>query len=99
MAAMGPSGLTEVATHCYNKAHYLSNALANAGFKLRYKGEFFHEFVTECPVPPTKLMDHLAKHGILGGLPLADGGILWCATEMNSKEDMDTLVRLCQEVL
>ncbi|MCL2601955.1 MAG: hypothetical protein FWD91_03985 [Treponema sp.] len=44
-------------------------------------------------------MAHLEQHGILGGLPLPDGGILWCATEMNSIEEMDKLAALCKEVV
>jgi glycine dehydrogenase subunit 1 len=40
----------------------------------------------------------LEEEGILGGLPLSDGGILWCATEMNSKEEIDLLVSRIKEV-
>ncbi|MCL1995543.1 MAG: aminomethyl-transferring glycine dehydrogenase subunit GcvPA [Defluviitaleaceae bacterium] len=98
MAAVGPRGMEDVAKQCYNKAHYLANKLQEAGFKLRYSVPFFHEFVTESPVDTAKLMAHLERHGLLGGLPLNDGGILWCATEMNTKTEMDTLVDLCKEV-
>jgi glycine dehydrogenase subunit 1 len=100
MAAMGPSGLQDVATQCYSRAHYLAAELGKLpGFALRFGGDFFHEFVTECPVEPAKLMAHLQSHGILGGLPLdGNGGVLWCATEMNKKDDMDRLVSLCKEV-
>ena len=99
MAAMGPEGLRDVAMQCYSKAHYLAEQLTKIpGFTLRYPGSFFHEFVTECPVEVGKVMGHLEKAGILGGLPLPDGGILWCATEMNTKEEMDKLVSLIREV-
>ena len=99
MAAMGPEGLREVAMQSYSKAHYLAGELGKIkGFELRYSGSFFHEFVTRCPVAPEKLMTHLEKSGILGGLPIQRGEILWCATEMNSKEEMDSLVSLCKEV-
>ena len=99
MAAMGPEGLQDVAMQCYSKAHYLAEQLTKIpGFTLRYPGSFFHEFVTECPVDVSKLMGHLEKAGILGGLPLPDGGILWCVTEMNTKEEMDQLVSLIREV-
>jgi glycine dehydrogenase subunit 1 len=100
MAAMGPDGLRDVAMQCYSKAHYLAEELAKIpGFALRYPGSFFHEFVTECPVDAAKIMKHLEQAGILGGLPLADGGILWCVTEMNTKEEMDRLVSLIKEVV
>ena len=40
----------------------------------------------------------LAEKGILAGLPVG-GGILWCATEMNSRADIDELVAAIGEVL
>lgn len=93
MAALGPDGMKEAASQCYAKAHYLAGELEKIGFTLRYKGPFFDEFVTASPVPPQKVEEILEENGILGGLPV-DGGILWCATEMNSKEDMDEMVAI-----
>lgn len=99
LAAMGPDGLREVSKQCYQKAHYLAKELSNVpGFALRYSGAFFHEFVTECPDHSQTVMELLELNGILGGLPLEDGGILWCVTEMNTKAEMDTLITLLQEV-
>ena len=66
-----------------------------------YQGEFFHEFVTSCPVCPQKVMQALEEKGILGGLPLTGdkkGQILWCVTEMNTKEEIDTLAETLKEV-
>ena len=43
----------------------------------------------------------LPRLGILGGLPLEGdqaGCILWCCTEMNSREEIDALVDAVQEV-
>ena len=99
LAAMGPGGLAEVASQCYSKAHYAAQQIsAIPGFELQYQGEYFHEFVTGCPVCPEKLMAELEKHGILGGLPLEGGQILWCVTERTSKEEIDTLVQILKEV-
>ena len=36
--------------------------------------------------------------GILGGLPVA-GGILWCATERNTKAQMDKLIETVKAVI
>ena len=44
------------------------------------------------------LISALAEKGILAGLPV-DGGILWCATEMNSRADIDELIAAIGEVL
>ena len=93
MAALGPDGMKEAASQCYAKAHYLAGELEKIGFTLKYKGPFFDEFVTASPIPPQKVEEILEEKGILGGLPM-DGGILWCATEMNSKDDMDEMVAI-----
>lgn len=97
LAAMGPEGLKETAVQCTSKAHYLQKKLAEAGLKPAYpEKEFFHEFVTVCP-DPEKVLAALAAEGILGGLPLGEGRILWCATEMNTKEEMDKTAAVCKE--
>lgn len=96
MAAMGPDGMKDVATQCMSKAHYLKDKLEEVGLKKVHKGEFFNEFVTDCKHPET-LLSHLSDNGILGGL-LVDEGILWCATEMNSKDDIDKLISKVAEV-
>lgn len=98
MAAMGPDGMAECAQQCYNNAHYAAQEIAAVpGFSLRYTGPFFQEFVTECPMDGDALTTLLAQKGILGGLPV-EGGILWCATEMNNKAQIDQLVAVLKEV-
>ncbi len=90
LTAMGPTGLAEAATLCCQKAHYLAEELAKIGFPLRYRRPFFHEFVTDCD-DAEAVNQKLSAAGILGGLPVA-GGLLWCATEMNTKQDIDRLI-------
>ncbi len=98
MASMGPDGMRNVAEQCYAKAHYMAEQISGIkGFEKVNSGEFFHEFVTACPMDADKLMAALEEKGILGGLPV-EGGILWCATEMNSKEEIDALAALLKEV-
>jgi glycine dehydrogenase subunit 1 len=95
MAAMGPDGLRRVATQCLSKARYAASRIsAIPGFRLRYKGEFFHEFVTECPGDGAAVLAALEKEGILGGYPVERGGLLWCVTEMNTKEEIDELAEI-----
>jgi glycine dehydrogenase subunit 1 len=78
------------------KAHYLAAQLEKAGLPRVHKGEFFHEFVTACPDAGAAL-EKLAQNGVLGGLPVPEG-ILWCATELNTKDEIDKTVRLVAEV-
>ena len=99
LAAVGPEGLKQVANLCYQKAHYLMQQLtAIPGITLRYQGPFFHEFVTD-QADANRILLKLEQEGILGGLPLSDGGILWCTTEKNSKEDIDRMVGIIRKEL
>ena len=100
LSAMGAEGLQKAAEQSFAKAHYFAEkCLRIPGCQLRFSGEFFHEFVAQCPDIP-KVMDSLEQHGILGGLPLEgdlSGCVLWCATEQNSKEEIDQAVAIMKE--
>ena len=99
MAAMGASGMQEAASQCISKAHYLMKQLVNSGLERVYPQEFCHEFVLRSPIPCTILLKALKEKGILGGLPLNEFDLLWCATEMNTKEEMDLCAETVKEVL
>lgn len=107
LAAMGKNGLEKAATLSMSKAHYLANRLCELdGYKMVYKGEFFHEFVTSTSKDVDKVLKALEDRGILGGYPLGDnsynkenkGEILWCATEVNTKDEIDRLIQILKEV-
>ena len=98
LSAMGPEGLREAALQCTSKAHYLREKLRAAGLRPVYDKPFFHEFVTDCPADTARLSAKLEEEGYLGGLPLPGGRMLWCTTEMNTKEEMDRLADLVKEV-
>ncbi|MDR0840173.1 MAG: aminomethyl-transferring glycine dehydrogenase subunit GcvPA [Christensenellaceae bacterium] len=107
MATMGPAGMAEVAEQNLQKAHYLAQAIAalpNA--KLRYADTpFFNEFVVDTGKNAAAVNEGLKQRGIMGGLPLSrfdatdTKGMLWCATEMNTREEMDAAVAALKEVL
>ena len=98
MAAMGPAGMAEAARQSMAKAHYLADRLCGIdGVSLKYAGDYFHEFVTELPRAGEALAA-LEAAGILGGLPLRDGGVLWCATEKVSREELDRAAAIVKEV-
>ena len=98
MAALGADGMRQVAKLCYDKAHYLQKELEKRGFSPAYPdAPFFHEFVTDSPVPTETLLPALEGRGILGGLPVHNG-ILWCATEMNDRAEIDRLLAAIEEV-
>lgn len=98
LSAMGAEGLAKAANLCFSKAHYLQKVLEKAGLALKYHSPFFHEFVTVSDTPSGKILEALEKEGILGGLPLSEKEILWCATEKNTKKEMDQAAKIVQEV-
>jgi glycine dehydrogenase subunit 1 len=102
LSTMGKEGLAQAATLSMSKAHYLAERLCEIkGYKLVYQSEYFNEFVTTCDHGVEKIMSVLEQRGILGGYPLDGenyGNILWCATELNSKEEIDALIQILKEV-
>ena len=98
LAAMGPGGMEKVALSCYNNARYLEERLKELGFKRVDEGEYFNEFLTTSPIDPKVLEEKLSDKKILSGLEVEDK-ILWCATELNTKEKIDVLADAIKEVL
>ena len=98
LSVMGPQGLRQAAEQSMAKAHYLQKALcAIDGVEPVYPGAFFHEFVTTLP-RQEEVLAALEQAGILGGLPV-EGGVLWCATEKQSRAELDKAVAIVKEVL
>ena len=65
---------------------------------------FFNEFVIQTPRPVAEINFHLLDHGILGGFDLSQeypeltNHMLIAVTEMNSRDEIDTLRDALQEV-
>ena len=97
LAALGPDGLKQVALNSASHAHYLQKKLAEAGFDLVYDQPFFHEFLVRVP-NARKAEERLAAKGILSGLVIGEDEMLWCATELNSKADIEEAVAVMKEV-
>lgn len=98
LSSMGNEGLREAALQSASKAHYLSKELETIGYHTENQGTFFHEFVTTSKVSAKETLDALEDCGILGGYPLDEHRILWCCTEVNTKEEMDDVIRILKEV-
>jgi glycine dehydrogenase subunit 1 len=105
MSLLGKHGLRQVAELCYHKAHYAAGSIAKIdGFDLWSSAPFFDEFVVRAPAPVSEINAHLLEHNILGGYDLGQDypdlkdHFLIAVTEMNSREDIDTLVDVLAEV-
>jgi glycine dehydrogenase subunit 1 len=101
LSTLGSKGLEQAAILSMSHAHYLASRLCELDdFEMEYPGEFFHEFVTRYKGDSKHLLRYLENHGILGGYLLndKDGLILWCATELNTKDEIDLLIQLLKGV-
>jgi glycine dehydrogenase subunit 1 len=105
MSVLGRQGMQQVANLCYQKAHYAAGELSKIeGMGLCFTEPFFHEFALCVGRPVEEVNAHLLEHGILGGYdlgqdyPALKDHMLVAVTEMNSKEEIDTLVEVLSEV-
>jgi glycine dehydrogenase subunit 1 len=98
MAAVGGTGIRELARLNYDKAEYLKAELKKAGFNVSFDTPTFNEFVVEFAPGFEATYEQLLEKKIVAGLCLAPyypelaNHYLLCVTETHFKEDMDTLV-------
>jgi len=100
MQTLGKSGLKEVALQNLRKAAYAREKLAKVkGCALRFSGPTFNEFVLQVKRKPGDVLKGLLKKQIIGGLELGrfypelKDCLLVCATEQNSREEIDALAK------
>lgn len=102
LAVIGRAGFKKVAELCYHKAHYAADQIDRlSGYSVKSKGNFFHEFLVECPRPPAEINRALIDHKIIGGYDISDrinNGMLFCVTEINTKSEIDSLVSALAEI-
>ena len=95
MSVYGKQGLRELAIQNVAKARYLAKALKAKGAEMVFTGPFFNEFVVKSKKAPEKVNEKALESKIVGGLSLGrffpelGGSMLVCATEMNTREQMD----------
>jgi len=104
ISVLGKSGMRQVAELCYHKAHYAAEQLSKIkGMGLCFSEPFFHEFALCVDRPAEEVNAHLLEHGILGGYALGNdypslkNHLLIAVTEMNTKEEIDSLVEVLSE--
>ncbi len=103
LEALGKNGLKAVAELCWNKAHHAAKLIAALpGFAVA-DGTFFNEFVVKTPVPAASIVDKLERRGVVPGLALSryyperKHELLVCATEMNTKAQIELLAQSLKE--
>jgi glycine dehydrogenase subunit 1 len=97
----GKEGIGELAEHNLAKATYAAETLSSQpGAKLLFQGApRFHEFVLQTSESPSLWSKRLLDGKIIGGLdqsrwyPELGSATLWCATELNTREQIDAAAR------
>lgn len=92
LSLLGEKGFKQTGILSANLAHSLAEKLSEKGYKVLNKN-FFNEFVLEVN-NADEFLSKLKSNNILGGLKLDDNKILVCATEMNTKEEIEEYVKL-----
>jgi len=95
---VGADGLKKIASISASNAHYLKFELAKAGIGVKYRDECFNEFVTLSKCSSESILTALAEAGMVGGHKLGTHEILWCTTELSTREQMDKCAEICGEV-
>jgi glycine dehydrogenase subunit 1 len=105
LSTMGKEGLKEVAEQCAKKANYAYNELIKSGkYKPLFNKPFFKEFAVKADTDVEIINEKLLQNGVLGGYSLRkdyaslQDSLLLCVTEKRTKEEIDTLVKLMEEV-
>lgn len=105
LSLMGKNGLRKVNELSYGGAHYLYEQLIAAGkFTPVFNKPFLKEFVVKTSLDINAMQNKLLINGIMGGVALSkykngmDDCILFCVTEKRTKEEIDRLVALINEV-
>ena len=100
LAAAGKTGMRQLAQLNHDKAVFLKEEFQRAGFEIPFSRPFFNEFVVKTDKGFSKKREELKKnHNMVAGLALepyypelADH-YLFCATEVFSRQAMETMVR------
>lgn len=99
LSVMGKKGLQEVNELSYSGAHYLADELCATGkFVMAHNQPFLNEFAVKTTVDISLLQKKFIEAGIFGGLKIAEDTLLFCVTEMRSKEEIDQLVNIVKQL-
>jgi glycine dehydrogenase subunit 1 len=102
LSVYGKEGIRELAEHNLAKADYAAKRLsAQPGAKLLFTGApRFNEFVLQTEEAPAQWGQRLMDNKIVGGIDLSrwypemKNATLWCATEMVTRDQIDSAARV-----
>ncbi|MFQ5609545.1 MAG: aminomethyl-transferring glycine dehydrogenase subunit GcvPA [Woeseiaceae bacterium] len=105
MSLLGHEGLAGVARQSHANTTRLVDGLCKiSGIERLFDGPYFHEVALKLDHPVADVLAALAARDILGGLDLGDcypdlgNGLLVCATETKTEEDIDIFIATMRQV-
>ena len=102
---MGKTGLKEIATQNFQKAHYLKSELSKIpGYKIINTKPTYNEFLLRCPdidllIYQCKQRNLLPPLNISKYYPKMKNIALVCVTEMNSRESIENFLQAAHEAI
>ena len=104
--ALGPRGLREAATLCYQRAHDAAARIAALpGYATPERGPWFQEFLVRGPMPAAELAAALAARGIGAGVdvsarpePEARDALLFAVTEATPDAHVAALIAALSQI-
>jgi glycine dehydrogenase subunit 1 len=106
MTFLGNQGLRGIAELSARIAHHACEVLCRLpGIRRVFAAPFFQEFALELPLAAGEVYERLLARGVRGGLPLGryfperSRQMLFAATEMTAREDVDILEAQLREIL
>ena len=99
LSLLGRKGLRKLALLNHKRAVKALEMLEEKGFKAKFTGPFFNEFVIDVGQDGEEFRDKLLNRGLVAGYPIGKdypklkNCLLLTFTEMNSPEDIGTLVK------
>jgi len=104
IALLGKEGLKEVAVQSLSKAHFLKRELIRRGFEELFSGAHLWEFALRHP-RAEEIYEKLLGRDVVFGLPLSrfypelKGSLLLAVTEKRTREEMERVLSLVDELL
>ncbi len=99
--------LKKVGELCLQKAKYLADELKKIKCEIVFDRQFYNEFVVRLK-DAKKINEGLLKNNIIGGLEISkhypnhselENCLLFCVTELNTKEEIDRLIKILGKIL
>ena len=99
LSLMGPEGMRRVNDLCYERSHYLYNALLATGkFEKALDGDFLKEFCLKPLCDVAALQGRLLDAGFFAALLTEEGYVTFCVTEKHSKEELDEVISIVKSI-